>query len=97
MNSLCRCVTNHAPSVAVHVRHTVVPLEWGGKDGPVEMLCPTADTNVHALLNLYVEHSGRPPGNELRRFSAFVRGLAEQAWRHRPKDPQGTALCDRMG
>jgi len=79
--------------VSVFVRHAVVPREWGGDDGPVELLCPTADHNVHELLNLYVRFGARPPGNELRRFSAFIRGLAEQAWRHRPDHPAGPTVC----
>ena len=85
MNNPCQCVTSHAPSVVVFVPHHVVPLEWGGKDGPVVMLCPTAEFNVHRLLGLYVQFQGKVPGTETRNFSAYVKKLVAQAWENRPE------------
>ena len=86
----------HAPSVAGHVEHHVVPLEWGGIDGPVVPLCPTADHNVHLLINLYVKHGGKPPGNDLRSFSAYIKALAAEAWKNRQENPGMTDTCCRV-
>ena len=97
---LCQCVSIHAPSVSVHVDHHVVPVEWGGRDGPVVILCPTADHNVHELINLYVRHGGKPPGNDLKNFSAYIKGLAAQAWANRPDgiiEVGPTVTCCRGG
>lgn len=67
--------------------HQILPLAWGGKDGPSVALCPTAHRNVHVLINLYVKNGGKPHGKELSQFSAYIRKLAEYAWKHRPGEP----------
>ncbi len=91
---LCRCVSIHAPSVSIHVEHHVVPVEWGGADGPVVILCPTGDHNVHELINLYVRYGGKPPGNDSKNFSAYIKKLASQAWENRPDARSEVVVTD---
>ena len=85
-NGMCPCVSEHAPSVTSYDNHHIIPVSWGGENGPRILLCPTAHRNAHDLLNNYVRYGGKPPGQILRRYSLFIRGLAEKAWENRPSD-----------
>jgi hypothetical protein len=85
----CRCVKNHNPLPHTVQTHHVVPQAWI-KRGSVPAipetvpLCGTAHDSVHELLNQYVRSNGRPPWEVLRRFSPYIRELADIAWERRP-------------
>jgi len=70
------------------VTHHIVPRSWDGPDVASNrvVLCPTAHTLVHELLNLYVHHGGRPPWSDRREFPVLIRRLAAKGWDGRPSD-----------
>lgn len=96
VTSPCRCVTSHAPTPSEYDTHLVVPPPKG-MDGPRATLCPTAHRNAHVLWNLYVDHEGKPPGHELRRFNSEIRSMVAYAWGRRPDNPVKTKPTDCAG
>lgn len=57
----CLCVSEHRPGVLEYEWHHVLPLAMGGDntppgvlDGNGVWLCPTAHTNVHELLRVFL-------------------------------------------
>jgi len=86
----CGCVARHSPRPVSFDDHHVLPKSWGGAEGRLVKLCPTAHRNVHALLNIYVHHMGPPTAAELRLFNPFIRALAAEAWAQHPANPPYT-------
>lgn len=79
----CACVSTHTPAPQeLHIHH-ILPLAMGGlKVADNEIwLCPTSHVNVHELLRAWVKHEGEPPWEVRRRFSLYIRGLAERGYR----------------
>lgn len=79
----CRCVTRHVPEPQELQLHHIWPLYAGGPDTPENIipLCPTSHANVHELIRHYDRHKGEPPWPVCRRYSPFIRDLAERGWR----------------
>lgn len=87
----CVCVKNHTPEPRELHRHHVWPTGEGGPDIAVNMrwLCPTSHSNAHKLWREYNAHNGRPPGQVLRMYSAYVRELVDDGWRQaNPPQPE---------
>ena len=78
----CVCVADHNPNPMELNRHHVWPLAEGGPDTDdnVVWLCPTSHANVHELLRAWLRYEGRPPWAIRKRFSAYIRGLAESGF-----------------
>lgn len=79
----CACVSEHRPAPdELHIHH-IWPLGWGGPDTAWNRvwLCPTSHANVHVLLAAYQKAGGMPAWEVRRRFSPYVRGLADEGWR----------------
>lgn len=55
--AVCLCVAEHRPAPLDGEFHHVWPLGMGGPDVEENLtfLCPTAHTNVHAILRLHVK------------------------------------------
>lgn len=86
---MCQCVKNHNPLPHTVQVHHVVPQSWLKKGAAPTTsetvpLCGTAHDSIHQLLNEYVHHNGRPPWAVRRRFSPYLRQLAEDAWANKP-------------
>lgn len=87
----CHCVRDHVPNPKVMHKHHIVPKAWGGTDAEppswmsddqsnLVVLCPTAHSNVHRLLNDYVRHKGKPPWSLVEHYTHYERELAGTAW-----------------
>ncbi len=79
----CLVHPKHKPEPHLTHIHHIWPLGDGGPDVEANtvVICPTGHYNVHALLDLYRLHRGKPPHVEVRRFGYGERDLAETAWR----------------
>ncbi len=78
----CLCVRDHNPNpMELHIHH-VHPLANGGSDTDENRvwLCPTAHVNVHELMRFWFRAGGRPAWEIERRYSAFVRDLAQRGY-----------------
>lgn len=79
----CECVAEHRPEPDELEIHHVVPLGMGGPDVASNRVwtCPTTHANVHVLLRAWCKVKGEPPWETRRRFSPYVRALAERGYR----------------
>ena len=78
----CTVHRNHSPRSHINHRHHIWPLGEGGPNIPANtvVVCPTGDSNIHALLDLYRANRGAPPYVESRTFAFGEREYAERGW-----------------
>lgn len=83
--AVCECVADHNPNPMELNRHHIHPLGFNppGERTPDNevWLCPTSHANVHELLRAWVKYEGEPPWEVQRRFSRYIRWLAEDGYR----------------
>lgn len=79
----CPCVDRHAPEPHALITHHVVPLAEGGTEDEVNLvrICPTGYENMKELISHWDALDFEPPWVVRRKFSPFVRDLAERTWR----------------
>jgi hypothetical protein len=82
----CEMHKAHAPTVRILDVHHVTPLSWyaaAGRppDPRTETLCPTGHTNVHAFIDLLVEHDGAVPWTVAVHYGKAERDLATLGYR----------------
>lgn len=84
----CRCVSRHHPQPRYNHMHHIIPLSWGGSDGPENLaaLCPTSHENLHMTLRAWIK-AGRPTKTKL---TPFVLDLAMRAWDGRARQEAAT-------
>lgn len=68
----CECVDRHIPK----------PVKTIACDAPggVVWLCPTAEQNLSALLEIYDNRAGEVPGSITKHFGKYIRDLAKQIY-----------------
>jgi len=80
----CPCVKHHCPAPAYLQRHHVLPVSWGGKTEPSNLveICGTAHDAVHDLLNKYVRYkAGKGKMSTRREYPAYAWTLFYRALR----------------
>ena len=76
----CKCVTVHRPAITrtlpwfTHEDHKPRHTVW---------ICPATHDAVTQLVDLYIEHDGKPPWSKRRAFPEYARHLAEKTWQIR--------------
>jgi len=81
----CACIRFHRPVPVEEEGHHPIPTGepfFGAKTQALVWLCPSAHVNVHSCIRVHLKARklGRAPTKvELRVYTRFVRGLAEQA------------------
>lgn len=68
----CNCSNKHVPKP-----HKLIKVELGEAETEY-YLCPTTFYNLRALLDLWRECHGEPPGSVRKHFSEFVQRLAKE-------------------
>jgi hypothetical protein len=83
--TLCRCVRWHRPVVAEDEAHHPIPTGAPFHGDPKQAtvwLCPTVHSAVHACIRIHLHARAKdrePTVVELRPYTRFVKGLAQQA------------------